>query len=279
MTRHPLEMPDGDAVDLWLTGDPAGRRAVILMHGLEGSLASPYARHLLKAVAARGWCGVFLHARGSAAVPNRLQRGYHAAHWEDAAEAVAWLRARGATAVSAIGVSLGANQLLVWLGRGDACSLDRAVAISPPFDLGACAGTFEHGFARIYGDHLLACMRRSLLAKAHLNGLTKAQLARFATVRAMDDALTAPLHGFAGVEDYYARASCAGHLAGITKPTLILHAADDPLVPAATIPKDFPTAVTLRCSARGGHVGSLAGWWPRQWLPGEACGFIEEVDN
>jgi predicted alpha/beta-fold hydrolase len=274
LVREPLALPDGDVVDLHLTGDPAGRPAVLVMHGLEGSLASPYARHLLKAIAGRGWCGVFLHARGSAGVPNRLKRGYHAAHYEDAAEAVGWLRTRGARSVSAVGVSLGANQLLVWLGTGSACPLERAVAISPPFDLAACAATLERGFTKVYGNHLLACMRRSLLAKSHLNGLTRGDLARWRTVRAIDDGLTAPLHGFAGVDDYYTRASCGGHLAGITTPTLILHAADDPLVPAATIPAACPPAVTLRCSPRGGHVGSLTGWWPRQWLPSETVRFL-----
>jgi uncharacterized protein len=58
-----LELPDGDAIEIRRTGPVAGRPAVLLLHGLEGSLRSPYARALLAAWQARGWCGVLLHAR------------------------------------------------------------------------------------------------------------------------------------------------------------------------------------------------------------------------
>lgn len=270
LERITLALDDGDQLDLWLTGPPAGRPSVLVLHGLEGSLASAYARQMLTAIAARGWCGAFLHARGSACRPNRLVRGYHSGDWQDAAAAGRWLVAQGATALGAVGVSLGANQVLVWLGTGAACPLAGAVAISPPFDLGACADALGKGFSRLYGAHLLRQMRASILAKSALNGWTRARLNRLRTFRAFDDAITAPQHGFAGVEDYYQRASCAGHLAGITVPTLILHALDDPFIPATSIPRQVPPAVTLRLLNRGGHAGFLHGWRARPWLPAVA---------
>ena len=270
------ELPDGDAVEWLHTGDPAGRPAVLLLPGLEGSIASPYAPLLLAAWAARGWCGAILHHRGAAGRPNRLVRGCHSGDWSDAAHVVELLRLRGATRVAAVGVSLGGNMLLNWLGEtGASCPLATAVGISVPFDLDACARALDAGFSRFYRRHLLSEMRASMLAKRHLNGFTPAWLASLRTFHAFDDAITAPQNGFAGVADYYARGSSGRRVGGIRIPTTLLHAADDPFVPLASIPSDLPAAVTLHLSAHGGHVGFLSGWRPRPWLPDATCQALE----
>ena len=96
-------LPDGDVVGWQRTGDPAGRPAVLLLPGLEGSEDSPYATRFLAAWSRRGWCGVILHHRGAACRPNRLVRGCHSGDWQDAAQVVAELRRLGATAVAAVG--------------------------------------------------------------------------------------------------------------------------------------------------------------------------------
>jgi hypothetical protein len=265
-----VELPDGDAVSILSTGPVAGRPAVPLLHGLEGSITSRYARSLLAAWAARGWCGVLLHARGAAQQPNRLVRGYHSGDWADAAFVTARLRAAGATAVAGVGVSLGGNALLKWLGEtGADCPLTAAVAISVPFSLAASADALTRGFARVYHRHLLRDMHASVWAKRHLNGLTRAELRRLTSFRLFDDFLTAPQNGFAGVDDYYQRASCRQYLGGITVPTTILQATDDPFVPLTCVPTqaELPPAVRLQLTAHGGHVGFLTGAWPRPWLP------------
>ncbi len=263
-----VELPDGDAIQLLCTGPVAGRPVVLLLHGLEGSIRSSYARALLAAWEARGWCGVLLQARGSAQRPNRMARGYHSGDWADAAVVVARLQAAGATAVAGVGISLGGNVLLKWLGEtGAACPLTAAVAVSVPYDLGACADALSVGFARFYQWHLLREMRASVWAKRHLNGITQAALRRLTTFRAFDDYLTAPQNGFAGVDDYYSRCSCRPFIAGIVRPTTLIHAADDPFVPQASLPTDLPPCVRLCLSTHGGHVGFLGGKWPQAWLP------------
>lgn len=272
LTRSLIELPDGDAVEIVRTGPAAGRPVVILLHGLEGSERSPYARALLAAWHARGWCGVLLHARGTAQRPNRVARGYHSGDWADAAHLVGVMQAEGAASVAAVGVSLGGNVLLKWLGEtGDTCPLAAAVAISVPFDLAACADALSHGFSRFYQWHLLRDMRASVWAKRALNGVTDDELRQLTTFRTFDDHFTAPQNGFAGVDDYYTRCSCRQFLGGITRPTTIFQAADDPFVPVASLPTALPTAVSLQLSASGGHVGFLSGWWPKSWLPDAVC--------
>lgn len=272
-----IELPDGDAIELVRTGPIAGRPVVLLLHGLEGSVRSPYARALLAAWHARGWCGVLLHARGTAQRPNRKARGYHSGDWSDAAFVVTQLQALGATAVAGVGVSLGGNVLLKWLGEtGAACPLRAAVSISVPFDLAACADALSVGFARFYQWHLLRDMRASVWAKRHLNGLTRATLTGLMTFRTFDDHLTAPQNGFNGVDDYYTRCSCRQFIGGIVRPTLMIQAADDPFVPVTSIPTDLPPQVRLHLSARGGHVGFLHGAWPRSWLPDAVTTYLQE---
>ena len=266
--REAIELPDGDVVAYLHTGNPAGRPAVLILPGLEGSVSSPYVPLMLEAFAAAGWCGAALHHRGAACEPNRLVRGCHSGDWSDAAAAVARLQASGATHVAAVGVSLGGNILLKWLGEtGAANPLAAAVTVSVPYDLGACADALDHGFARVYRGHLLREMRRSMLAKRHLNGFTPEWLATLRTVRQFDDAITARQNGFAHVADYYRRCSCAQFIPGIARPTTIVHAVDDPFVPPASIPTRVPAAVHLDVSAHGGHVGFLTGMRPRSWLP------------
>ncbi|MEJ2503379.1 MAG: hypothetical protein P8177_08715 [Gemmatimonadota bacterium] len=86
--------------------------------------------------------------------------------------------------------------------------------------------------------------------------------ARARTIREFDDAATAPIFGFDGAADYYARSSSDQYLTGIRVPTLVVHARDDPFLPAASIPEPAlrsNPAITALITDRGGHLGFLAG--------------------
>jgi predicted alpha/beta-fold hydrolase len=102
------------------------------------------------------------------------------------------------------------------------------------------------------------------------------QLAELKTFRQFDNAITAPLHGFRNVDDYYTRSSSRQYLHRIRVPTLIIHALDDPFLPADAIPsdKDLAPSVTLELSPHGGHVGFVAGSHPgkaQYWLESRIC--------
>lgn len=274
-----LELADGDVIDLLRTGAIAERPAVLIMHGLEGSINSPHIRQFLQILHVHGFCGVLLQARGAAARPNRRRRGYHSGDWQDANAAVALLRQQGATSVAAIGISLGGNQLLKWLGEsGSDCPLHAAIAISVPFDLAASSAALDTGFARLYQHHLLRLMHRSMLAKRHLLGLSKKTIKKISSIREFDAVLTAPIHGFRDVDDYYRRASCRQYLPGIRRPCLIIHAADDPFIPAGCIPAadELSESTKLQLSVHGGHVGFLSGLRPRPWLPAVIAQWMQQ---
>jgi hypothetical protein len=97
-----------------------------------------------------------------------------------------------------------------------------------------------------------------------------AALARARTLHDFDDAVTAPVHGFASATDYYTRSSSIHFLARIRRPTLLLSATDDPFLPRSVLrdvvelARSNP-AIHMETHDHGGHVGFVGGRLP--WHP------------
>ena len=286
LQRERLTLPDGDFLDLdWASVESATESTpiVLVLHGLEGSSRSAYARRLLATLAAQGWRGVVMHFRGCSGEPNRAAASYCAGVTDDLAVVVTTLRQRWPTApLFAVGYSLGGNLLLKWLGEcGRETPLTAAAAVSVPFRLEQAAWRMQRGFARVYQWHLLrACKAgyREKFAQRSDGPIDLAELDQIRDFFQFDDRITAPLHGYAGVEDYYRRASCTSYLRTIHTPTLILHALDDPLMTPEVVPSAaaLGPGVTLVLSATGGHVGFVEGWG-RYWLNREIRRFFQSV--
>lgn len=283
--RERWETPDGDFIDLdHVRAGDADAPRVALFHGLEGGSGSHYAAALMHAIEQRRWHGVVVHFRGCSGEPNRLPRAYHSGD----ADEIGWILQRmrehdPGRPLFVAGVSLGGNALLKWLGReGEAASraINAAAAISAPVALAVAGDRLGSGFNRLYGWHFLLTLKKKSLAKlAAFPGLFDAAAVRSAgTLRAFDDVVTAPLHGFRDADDYWARAASRGDLAGIGVPTLIVHALNDPFLPGAYLPQagEVSASVTLDYPAAGGHVGFVSGPFPGNldWLPGRLIDFF-----
>src|SRR3984957_5506024 len=255
----------------------------VLFHGLEGSSDSHYARVLMAEAKARGWFGVVPHFRSCGGPMNLLPRFYHLA---DSAE-VDWvlrrLRARHAGPIFAAGVALGGNVLLRWLceQREDASLIDAAAAISAPLDVHAGGDAISRGFGMVYTRSFLKTLKRKALAKLdQYPGLfdRDAMLAA-RTLRAFDNAVTAPVHGFRDTDDYWTRATTRPYLPCIVVPTLLLNARNDPFLPGRVLPSatEVSAAVTLDQPAHGGHVGFMTGPFPGRidWLSQRVFGYLQ----
>ncbi len=276
-----LELADGDFIDL------AWRRTrgprVLVIHGLEGSLESHYAIPLLQSLEQAGFCPIFMHLRGCGREPNRLARSYHSGATGDLAEVLEQLDARGECPDALIGISLGGNLLLKYLGeRGDDALTRTAVAVSVPFQLKTACLRMQQGVSRVYGRYLLNRLIRSFRKKTREHGSPLPVAAGdIHTLYEFDERITAPLNGFRDAEDYYQRCSCKGYLKEILTPTLILHATDDPLMTPEVVPgvPELGPGITLELSTHGGHVGFIAGilpGFPRYWLEQRVCDYLVE---
>lgn len=285
LERERLELPDGDFLDLdWNGAEFSENPIVLLLHGLEGSSASPYAWGLLAAFEKRRWPAVLMHFRGCSGEPNRLARSYHSGETGDLARVVGELRKRFPDrALFAAGVSLGGNVLLKWLGEtGTHAPLAGAAAVSVPFDLGKCADRLEKGFSKVYRRflvHELHCKIRSKFTAWQTSPVDLDKLADWRTFREFDDNVTSPLHGFGGADDYYRRSSSGPFVKHIRIPTLIVQANNDPFLPGSVMP-DLSSSVRLEASPQGGHAGFVAGTIPgrpRYWLEERIPAFFDEV--
>lgn len=258
---------DGEALDLELLPDRPGHPGVLVLHGLEGSSRAGYVRGVLAALDGLGWNAAAFSFRSCGPTAVRGRRLYHSGDTSDLPFLVDRLRARWpGVPLGAVGFSMGGNILLKWLGEeGERAPLEAAVAVSVPFDLGACAAALDGPglFPAIYRRRFLRTLRRKALAlAARFPGLVDDEAVRACrTFAGFDELVTAPLYGFAGAADYWSRSSSAAFLERIRRPVRVIAAEDDPMVPAACLPRQALAANPFldgRLLARGGHVGFVA---------------------
>jgi predicted alpha/beta-fold hydrolase len=284
--RERWETPDGDFIDVDRLPGAKEAPLVVLFHGLEGGSGSHYACALARELARRGWRGAVAHFRGCSGEPNRLRRAYHSGD----ADEIGWILRRmsaeaRAERLFALGISLGGNALLKWLGEDAAAPqvLAAAAAVSAPVDLMAAGDALGSGFNLVYTRAFLATMRKKAEEKlARFPGLFDAQAMRRArTLRAFDDVVTAPLHGFRDTDDYWTRASAKPLLSRIRVPTLMLNARNDPFLPAASLPgpSQVSSAVRREFPEEGGHAAFVSGPFPGDidWMPRRVTAFFEET--
>jgi predicted alpha/beta-fold hydrolase len=298
--RETLDTPDGDELLLDHLDAPIrdSRYRFVLLHGLEGSANSVYIQGMLSVIARHGFAATAMNFRSCArdqrhvgrSIPNHRPRFYHSGETTDFDFVVRTLREREPNVrLLAAGASMGGNVLLKWLGEHPAQSdVAAAATFSVPYDLGAGGRHLEHGvIRRIYVNRFLATLKKKtqwLVAhfpemrdRIDLNAVMRAK-----TFRDIDNAATAPIHGFVDADDYYARSSSIGFLDKITTPTLCLSAADDPFLPSEVLDKAkaiASPAVEFHITECGGHTGFIAGaapWRCEYWAEELVVGWLAE---
>ena len=284
-----LELPDGDTTVVnWLIDAPDSSEdqpLLVILHGLESSAEASYAQLLLGKARDHGWNACVLHFRDCGDYRNRLPRRYHAGETNDIRYFLEKLITDGqAGPICAAGYSLGGNVLLKYLGENGAYTpLQAAAAVSVPLDLAICAEELNTGFSKVYQRLLLKRMKESVARKfdRHTAAFDWNQAMTAPSFADFDDAVTAPLHGFEGKDDYYGSCSSVTFLDRIGRPTLIVNSLDDPFMSPDIIPTEdrLSNNVTIEVSDHGGHVGFISGgvpWRPRYFLPERIVGFLEQ---
>lgn len=272
--------PDGDHLSIARAGTISSDRPhLLVLHGLEGTARSNYAQGLLAKARSRGWSADLMLFRSCDGEMNSARRLYHSGETTDLDFIVRTLVNRHPSIrLRLIGVSLGGNVLLKWLGeQGESLvsNVVRAAAVSAPFDLAAGSRHLECTLGQKYVNHFMATLKAKTRAKRvrypDLCDWSKLDSAR--TFWEFDDFVTGPVHGFADALDYYAKSSSLNFLSNIRRPTLLMNAEDDPFLPAHILDRVRKLSVNndflhYEFTKRGGHVGWVEGslWSPRYYM-------------
>lgn len=270
---HPSEdivVPaDGDVRLLLRASYQPGPReaspALVLIHGLGGWDAAKYGLATGVLAFARGWHVIRMNMRGAGDSMGLSPVLYNAGLDGDLVHVLARV-AEVAPRVAVVGFSLGANLALLAAGRsGDRLppGLLGVVGVSPPLDLAACCERLDALTNVPYQRYFMGNLRRTYRdrQRARPDLYSAGREVGLRSVRAYDEAITAPYAGFRDAAEYYARSSAGPHLARIRTPALVLAAQDDPMIPIASLthwPLPASGVVEREVTPTGGHVGFVA---------------------
>ena len=266
--RLALDLADGSGDRLLArlhAGDAAaGRPLVVLVHGLTGCEDSTYIRASARTLLERGHPVLRLNLRGAGPGRPLARGGYSAGKSDDLRDALTALGAFSNRLLSSglllVGYSLGGNMLLKFLAEyGGDFPIRAAASVSAPIDLKATQVRIMAPRNRIYHAYLLSRMKQEALATP--GGLSDQWLQAVRSARSVydfDDRVVGPRNGFDGADHYYAESSGLRYLEGIDTPTLLIHARDDPWIPAKAY-TGFDWTQNRRLvpalPTSGGHVG------------------------
>ncbi|TWU58214.1 putative hydrolase [Rubripirellula reticaptiva] len=286
-TAIPVKVSDGDSIVLHedlpcvsdaivsdnrnLADPEMAGASVLLVHGLTGCHAADYMVRLADRFTRRGLRVFRMDMRGFGAATDLTRNLSHAGRSDDCLAALRAIAERCPSGpIFAIGISLGAGQLLRAMGRVGAgldatpTWIDRfsgLAAVCPPLDLTRCSDNMQRLRLRPYNRYFI----RSLLSRIPPGVRDRHDFAacvagsRPRTLRELDDRFTAPLSGFASAADYYDASSSCHVVGSISVPTLVLTAVDDPIVPVDCFRGDQPWSDSTRLMVlpTGGHVGFI----------------------
>ena len=259
----PVPGGDGDTMLAMLhrPHQTTDRPLVILVHGLTGCEGSSYMFETTRSFLALGYPVMRLNLRGAGPSRETCRRSYCAGSGDNLEAVLSALEIEEYRhGVVLIGFSLGGSVVLHCLARrAGGASPICAVTVSMPFDLAAVIRRLMRPRNTLYHRWLLARMKEAVVGGAsEISPEQQAAVLDARSIREFDNAFTAPHHGFADCDDYYARCSVTGLPERIDTPLLLLHARNDPWIPAdpyEDIRRNTPSNVTLLLTDDGGHVG------------------------
>ena len=261
-TRERIVLSDDDFLDLdWSYSDNKTNKLVILLHGLEGNAQRPYMLGSAKLFNENNFDAVSVNFRNCSETPNLKFRTYHSGATEDLHDVVRNAIEKGYTDISIIGVSLGGNMALKYVGERDVpTEIKSVVAVSVPCSL--YHSMLElHKFENIlYANRFKKHLIRSLRKKQTQfpENISDDEIRSIKTLKDFDDVYTSKAHGFKDALDYYGKCSSIKFLSNIKTPTLIINALNDSFLS----PECFPIkeaknneSLFLEMPKYGGHVG------------------------
>eukprot|EP00978_Attheya_sp_CCMP212_P015829 scaffold40970_cov49-Attheya_sp.AAC.2 len=319
--RERVDTPDGDFFHVdhkYVSSEKVRRGRVVMLHGLESSSNSTLSVDMAKAFHALNLDVACINFRGCSGVPNHKLGGYHLGFTDDLKQYLQILTERQEDSIDGLylsGFSLGANVVLKALGElGDAAhtlyNVRGAAVTGAPFDLERNSAIFngDQFFNRyIYSPNFLKTLRnraQDQLAQFCDNDPNTDQFdfprcMEAPTVAEFENGFIAPVYGFRDNIDYYRQCSCLRFLDGISVPSFVVNAGDDPFFDNTFFPWDKSVdhggvaPIKMVRTDHGGHLGFMfhqsstddnggridTNKPPASWMPMELARFIEHVHS
>jgi predicted alpha/beta-fold hydrolase len=265
---------------------------LLILHGLEGSSESLYVLGTAQKAYRAGFNVARMNMRNCGGTEHLTPTLYHSGMTGDIHRVlVEELAGRERLPrVYVAGFSMSGNMVLKLAGdygRDFPPALAGVASVSPSVDIAACADAVGRRANVLYRLSFMRSLRRRVRAKARLHPelFDTRGLRRVRHIRQFDDRYTAPLGGYAGASDYYERASSLRVIPRVEVPTLIIHSADDPIIPAAPFLDPSTAAnpnVLLVLTRGGGHVGFIAAASEvedRRWAENRLVEFCRALDD
>ena len=282
----PVQDGTGDVMVAELNRCPTegGAGLAVLVHGLTGCSRSTHMLDLTAALLPAGYDVLRLNLRGAGTSVSSCKDTYHAGRSGDLDLALdAFRTARPELSdrpLFFVGVSLGGNVLIKFLAeQGRRLAVRAAATVCAPLDLAETSQWFSRRRNMVYHRWLLARMKEGAAALP-LSEEERAALRSVRTVYQFDDRFVAPRFGFRDAPDYYQSVSGGSFLPNVDVPTVLIHAGDDPWVPAATYRRvDWGgnTALHPVVPNRGGHVGFHTRGSRTPWYASRIVDFFQSV--
>jgi predicted alpha/beta-fold hydrolase len=284
--RKTIDTADGDFLDLDYSSIGA-EKAVLLLHGLEGSSKSTYILGLRNLLNDIGFDVVAMNHRSCSGRPNKLVSSYHSGKTDDVKQVVDHLQ-QSYSKVHLVGFSLGGNMALKYAGEhGNKAALESIFAISTPCDLAGSSSNLSRIENKVYLNRFLSQLVAKALAKTQSHPGSALDTNAIKTCKNFydfDDAYTAPVHGFDSAQDYYEKSSSKQFISAIQKPTLIINALNDSFLSESCYPYSEVQkndSVTLITPKYGGHVGFASDFRMKQvfWHEKQILSFILAAES
>lgn len=260
-TRERITTPDEDFLDLdWLK--QGSSKLVIISHGLEGNTERAYMKGMARIFFAHNVDVLTWNYRGCSGEMNKQLRFYHSGATDDLHTVVEQaLKQQTYQEIYLVGFSLGGNLTLKYLGENRTRSslIKKAVAFSVPVDLHSSCIQISRPGNWVYSNRFLKSLKKKVLEKAQsIKEMDTRGIDRVKTLMEFDDHFTGPVHGFKNAIDYYQQSSALRYMNGISVPTLLVNAQNDPFLS----PECFPVEqfrehnfIQIETPKHGGHVG------------------------
>jgi hypothetical protein len=251
----------------WQPGKRRDAPVIIVVHGLEGSSESNYARGIAEKAFRLGYHAVRLNQRNCGGTESLTPTLYNSGMSRDYQAVLEELsNGDGFEQVFFAGYSMGGNLVTKMAGEyADAApKMLRAVcAVCPAMDLGACADALQRRENFFYQRHFVKGLMSRYARKAKLfpARYPTSGFGAVRSVREFDDKITAPQFGYRNAQDYYDAVGAKRLVSQVRVPMLMIAAQDDPFVPFDLFLRADPAqnpAIRFITPEHGGHCGFIS---------------------